>query len=145
MERATRRRIVSHMNSTADVRIVIADPVSAVRSSLGQLFATTPGWRVAAEAVDAFEAVSAARREHADVLLLSSTISGLTVQEVSDLLAASGTLVVGLLDRPERHAAHAGPSILKSVPWDALQARLHEFLSEHWAARSLRDLVEVAP
>lgn len=133
------------MNSTADVRIVIADPVSAVRTSLGQLFASTAGWRVEAEAVDAFEAVSAARRTHADVLLLSSNTPGLGVQEVRDLLQASGTLVVGLLDRPELHAAHGGPSILKSVPWEAMQARLSDFLREHWSALLSRDLVaEVA-
>lgn len=134
------------MNNTADIRIVIADPVSAVRTSFAQLFSVAAGWSVVAEASDAFGAVSAARRTHADVVLLASPTSGLPLTEVRALLKPSGVLVVALIDRPEEHTIDGGASVSKSVPFPALQARISVFLQDHWSHRSTLGVVtEVAP
>lgn len=129
-------RTVSGMNNNPDIRIVIADPVSAVRTSLAQLFTMAASWHVVAQAVDTFDAVSAARRTHADVLLLASPTSGLTITEVRALLKPSGVLVVGLIDRPEEYAIDGGLSVSKSVPFTVLHTRMSAFLNDHWSRRS---------
>ncbi|MEX2533277.1 MAG: hypothetical protein WD360_04885 [Nitriliruptoraceae bacterium] len=124
------------MNNNSDIRIVIADPVSAIRTSFAELFTIAAGWHVVAQAVDAFDAVSAARRTHADVVLLASQTNGLTITEVRALLKPSGVLVVGLIDRPEEYANHDGPSVSKSVPFTVLHARMSAFLNDHFSRRS---------
>lgn len=101
------------------------------------LFTHTAHWHVVAAAHDTFNAVSAARREHADVVLLATASAGLSATDVRALLAPSGVLVVEFIDRPEQHASTDGPAILKSIPFTALTARLTTLLDEHWSQRPL--------
>lgn len=114
---------------------MVADPVSAARTSLCRLVEGSWGWDVVASTGDPFRAVGDARRRRADLLLVDAAIEGLPLREIRSLLEASGTLVIALLERPEQHAGPRGPSVLKSVPSEALRKRIMEHLEQHWAQR----------
>jgi len=118
-----------------DIRVVVADPVSAARTSLCRLVVDSWGWDVVADTGDAFRAVGDARRLRADLLLVDAGLEGLPLREIRSLLESSGTLVIALLERPEQHAGPRGPSVLKSVPSDLLRDRIMEHLEAHWAQR----------
>lgn len=123
------------VQNPVDIRVVVADPVSAARASLCRLVGDGWGWNVVADTDDAFQAVSDARRLRADVLLVDAAIEGLPLREIRSLFESSGTLVIALLERPEQHAGSRGPSALKSVPSDVLRARIMDHLEAHWAQR----------
>ncbi len=114
---------------------MVADPVSAARTSLSRLVEDSWGWNVVATTNDAFRAVGDARRLRADLLLVDAGVDGLPLREIRALLESSGTLVIALLERPEQHASARGPSVLKSVPSDVLRDRIMEHLEAHWALR----------
>jgi DNA-binding NarL/FixJ family response regulator len=129
-----RSRSVGNVKFGAPVnlRIAVADSVTAARTSLRQVVEGPLGWQVVGEAADGFEAVRVARATAADVLLVECTIGGLPLSDIRALLASSHTVVVGLLDRPEQHAAQTGPSTLKTVPADALRTRILAAVEERW-------------
>ncbi|MEX2653453.1 MAG: hypothetical protein WD532_00305 [Acidimicrobiia bacterium] len=125
------------MDIQVQIRVVIADPVSAMRRSLSKIVESAWGWTVVAEARDGFEAVRLSRTESADVLIADSSIGGLPTKEIRALLSATPTMVMVLIDNPDQHARQAGPSALKSVPADVLRDLILTQLHAHWAARSV--------
>jgi CheY-like chemotaxis protein len=104
------------------VHVVVVHPRGAGRSALADLVRQW-GWTVVGEGRDGFEAVTLARAQGADVLLLDGSSSGQDV--VADLdEVAGGPVVIRLLERPQEHAAGKGVAILKGVPADRLRARI---------------------
>lgn len=122
------------MDTSARLRVVVADPVPAARASLSRIVEGPWGWQVVGDAADGFAAVRLTRTTAADVLLVDASIGGLDLRDIRELLASSQAVVVGMLERPEQHAAQSGPSALKSVPVDALRARVIAALDERWQA-----------
>ncbi len=100
------------------LEVVVADSRATARQALRQL-AESWGWSVLAEAEDELSAVSHARRAGPDAVLADASIpdSGLLGG-----LDRTGVAVVRLLERPQQHAAMAGPAVLKGVPEARLRA-----------------------
>lgn len=123
------------METTGAVTVVLADPIGVGRASLRRLMEATWGWTVVAEATDGAAAIVAARRFHPDVVVVDAGITNPGLDEIRQVLAGSQSVVVGLLDRPEQHASQSGPSVLKSVPAQALRDVIDETLRQGWMAQ----------
>lgn len=111
------------------LEVVVADARATARQAL-RVLVESWGWSVVAEADDELSAVSHSRRAGADAVLADATISdsGLLAG-----LARTGVAVVRLLERPQQHAAMAGPAVLKGVPEARLRAVIENAVHEERA------------
>jgi CheY-like chemotaxis protein len=106
--------------------VVVTHPRRAARAALAELVAGW-GWTVVGEAKDGLEAVTLARTQGVDVLLVDGSSPGLEV--ATNLDDSKGRpVVVRLLERPQEHAAGTGVAVLKGVPADRLRLRIEDEL-----------------
>lgn len=112
------------------VELVVTDPRSNAREALRHVVEGW-GWKVVAEARDAYEAVRVARELEPDVVLLDSSARASEGAGIFDLSpSSSGPVIVCLIDRPQEHASGPGLRILKGVPADQMRTLIQEALDE---------------
>jgi two-component system, NarL family, nitrate/nitrite response regulator NarL len=77
------------MNLTPTLRIVVCDPQPVFRYGLTQLFHSTDHLRVVGEAANTFQALDALQQSNADVLVITTTGDGSSLNGLSALSALS--------------------------------------------------------
>lgn len=111
------------------MHVVVAGATTAARETLSTLVRSW-GWTVAAQAKDGYEAVRLARELYPDVLLVDASLGGRAMRSLYELMGASGSLVVRLIDRPQEHAELGGIAVLKGVPSERIRRVILEALGE---------------
>ncbi|HEV2370233.1 MAG TPA: HEAT repeat domain-containing protein [Acidimicrobiales bacterium] len=110
------------MTELRDVAVVLVHQHDTTRSVLRRMFEQEWGWSVVGETDTGTGALALARTVHPDLIVADAGITDMSLNELSDLVARTGpVVVVGLLDFPHQHAWTSENAVLKGVPMDHLK------------------------